>query len=73
MSKTQDIISVRISDDVVLDGKVVREMRYHGHLIGCVISSDAKQPFFKVIFVQYFINFRGKEGPTIGASEINEE
>ena len=72
MSKAQNIIYVRVPDDVVHGGKVAREMPCHGHVICCVVSHDAEKLFLEVIFIKRLINFGGKEGTGVGAGEVDE-
>jgi len=47
-------------------------MPCHGEVVRRVVPGDVEKPFLKVIFVEYLINFRGKEGPGVRAGEMDE-
>ena len=70
--KAQDITGVRISGDVVLDGKVVQKMLCHGHVVRRIIPGDAEKPFLKVILIECLIDLRRKQRPDVRAGEVDK-
>ena len=70
--KAWDITGVRIPGDVVLDGKVVRKMLCHGHVVRRIVPGDAEKPFLKVILIACLIDLRRKQRPGVGAGEVDE-
>ena len=73
MYKAWDITDIRIPSDFVLDGKVVRKMLCPGHVVCHIVPGDAEKPFLEVIFIECLIDLRGKQGPSVGAGEVDEE
>ena len=73
MCKAQNITGVRISGDVVLDGKMVQKMLCHGHVVRRIVPGDAEKPFLKVILIECLIDLRGKQRAGVRAGELDEE